>query len=200
METGYLIVLPAFEFPSGLAMVLEGNMAAGIRRIEEGMQRFEQWGCGRAVILGHLFLGEIYLQMAAGTTRPPLRIMLRNLGFLARTMPVVARKARHHLEQALKGTREVPMPGFLVRVLLDLGVLPRQSGGRTRHVSTSKRLMRWRAPMPPRCETRSGAGWNRYPRGPSASGTKDMARSARAVMVKDGFTPGLADIAAPSIT
>jgi hypothetical protein len=45
------------------------------------------------------------------------------LGSLARTMPVAARKARHHLEQALKGTRQVPMPGFLVRVLRDLGAL-----------------------------------------------------------------------------
>jgi hypothetical protein len=34
----------------------------------------------------------------------------------------------------------------------------------------------------------------------SLGGTKDMARSARAVMVNDGFTPGFADIAAPSIT
>src|SRR5258708_31501059 len=34
----------------------------------------------------------------------------------------------------------------------------------------------------------------------SAGGMNDMARSARAVMVSEGFTPGLADIAAPSIT
>ncbi len=31
-------------------------------------------------------------------------------------------------------------------------------------------------------------------------GINDIARSASAVIVSDGFTPGLADIAAPSIT
>jgi hypothetical protein len=33
-----------------------------------------------------------------------------------------------------------------------------------------------------------------------AGGMNVMARSARAVIVSEGFTPGLADIAAPSIT
>jgi len=53
---------------------------------------------------------------------------------------------------------------------------------------------------------RGCGGWRRarrrepYPAPSPFAGTSDMARSASAVMVSEGLTPGLADTAAPSTT
>lgn len=47
---------------------------------------------------------------------------------------------------------------------------------------------------------RSGLGATRARRYADARGMKDIARSASAVMVRAGFTPGLAEMAEPSIT
>jgi hypothetical protein len=64
-----------------------------------------------------------------------------------------------------------------------------------------------RAAVPDLRSRRSFAQWPTELawRGPArryvdAGGTKDIARSASAVMVSAGFTPGLAEMAEPSIT
>jgi uncharacterized protein HemY len=56
-------------------------------------------------------------------TRIPLRTLLRNLGFLLRSRPFAARKARHHLEEAIRIARSAGVPAVLARCLMNLGIL-----------------------------------------------------------------------------
>jgi uncharacterized protein HemY len=70
-----------------------------------------------------MILGEIYLRMALGKQKPVLRVLLRNLGFVLRTLPRASHKTRRHLEEAVHRARHVGMPGILARSLLDLGLL-----------------------------------------------------------------------------
>jgi hypothetical protein len=68
-------------------------------------------------------LGEIYLQMALGKEKPPPGVLLRNLGFILRTAPFAARKARRHLMDALRIFRELDAPSAVAWALMDLGIL-----------------------------------------------------------------------------
>lgn len=119
----YVYPLTGVDIAYGGAMVLAGQMAAGVRWIEEAIERFRAWDNETQPPFGHLILGEIYLGMASGQEKPPLRVILANLGFLLRTLPAARRKARYHLEAATETARAVGMPGLLARSLYGLGLL-----------------------------------------------------------------------------
>ena len=123
VEREFLYPLAGVDIPYGAAMVLAGDIAVGIRMIEEAMERFAQWGNDTNPTFGHMILGEIYLQMAVGQEKPPVKVLLRNMWFLLRTLPVAARKAEKHLKEASRRARATEMPGFLAQILLDLGKL-----------------------------------------------------------------------------
>ena len=118
-----LITLTGLDIPCGAAMALTGEIAAGVRWIEEAMQRFSGWGSDSWVVFGHMILGEIYLQMALGEKKPPLGVIVKNLVFLLRTLPVARRKARYHLAETIRLSRQLDLPYFVARALLDLSVL-----------------------------------------------------------------------------
>jgi hypothetical protein len=61
--------------------------------------------------------------MAQGRARPALAVVLRNLGFLLRTLPVAGRLARRHLEAALAEFRRLDIPHGVADSLHQLGLL-----------------------------------------------------------------------------
>ena len=118
-----LYSLLGIDIPLGVAMVLAGEMRAGVRWIEEAIRRFSEWGNETAPAFGHLILGEMYLQMVLRERPVPTDILVRNLGFVLRTLPVAARKARRHLEEAMRMARAAAIPAVMARSLLNLGRL-----------------------------------------------------------------------------
>jgi len=119
----WLFVLTTLDIPFGAAMVLDGRMAAGVRWIEQSIERFTQWGTVWTAAFGHMVLGEIYLRLIAPEQKPSVRVLLKNLPFLLKALPGARRHARRHLEQAVRITREMDIPATLARSLLDLGLL-----------------------------------------------------------------------------
>jgi hypothetical protein len=101
-------------------------MTAGVRWIEESIRRLSGWAFEPMEAWGHLTLGEIYLQLVLAERKLPLRLLLKNLGFILRTRPVAARLARRHLEEAIRIARKLDLPGFLARGLLDLGLFSKR--------------------------------------------------------------------------
>jgi hypothetical protein len=99
-----------------------------VRWIEEARRRFAEWGNAMGVAFAHLTLGEIYLRITRRETTLSPRMLLRNLGFAVRTLPVASRKARRELEQAVRLTRELGMGAWLARSLLGLGFLCQAEG------------------------------------------------------------------------
>jgi class 3 adenylate cyclase/tetratricopeptide (TPR) repeat protein len=118
----FLIMLTIIDFPYGAAMLLSGELAAGVRWIKESMERFATLGNGILPALGHSILGELYVEMLVGA-RPPLRIVLKNLGFVLSARPFAAWNARRHLEEAVRAGRKVGHSVILVQSLLSLGRL-----------------------------------------------------------------------------
>jgi class 3 adenylate cyclase/tetratricopeptide (TPR) repeat protein len=122
-EGGALVAMGVSEYALGVAMAVTGDLAGGVRWIEDWRKR---WAAENFVLGAgyyNLFIGEIFLEMAIGKDRPSLHIVLRNLGFLLRTLPFAAGKARRHLEAACGFFRNNDMPGFVAWSLLDLGRL-----------------------------------------------------------------------------
>ena len=116
-----------FDVPFGVALVLSGRLAAGIRWIENAIRQAVIIGNAGIPATGHMALGEIYLEMVLGDKRLPLRVLLRNLGFIAKAFPFARRRARRHLEEAVRRARDADLPGILARSLFDLGVLGKVS-------------------------------------------------------------------------
>ena len=122
-DSGYIIVVMLIDIYYGASMSLTGRLGAGIRWIHEAIHRIEEWGNPHMPALGYMILGEIYLQMATSAEKPPLPVIVRNLGFVVTNVPFAARKARRYLEEAIRRCRSIDMPGHLARSLLDLGLL-----------------------------------------------------------------------------
>ncbi|MDP7603566.1 MAG: hypothetical protein QF546_06990, partial [Alphaproteobacteria bacterium] len=125
---GMLVPLPTIGPFKGIAMLQAGDMAGGTRWIEQCMVRSEAWGSQQSVATGNLVLGEIYTRMALGQDRPALGVMLRNIGFLLRTLPFSAGKARRHLGLALDFFRRVEAPSYTAWALYDLALLDQRKG------------------------------------------------------------------------
>ncbi len=112
-----------FHLPYGLALVMSGRMAEGVHLIEDSARRYANLGHPFVEPMVDYYLGEIYLQMALGTERPPFSVILRNLGFILRTVPVAAAKARNHLQAAAEQCRVLDIPMTLAMSLYSLGLL-----------------------------------------------------------------------------
>ncbi len=122
-EKGLAMVMAVPKMILGVGTVLKGDMAGGVRMIEDAAREADAWGQTAARPFGDLFLGETYLQMAIGGVKPPLAVMLRNLPFLLRTLPFAKAKARRCLKSALAAFRDMDVPSYIARCLYDLGLL-----------------------------------------------------------------------------
>jgi hypothetical protein len=120
---GFFLLMGSANFVLGVGMVLQGDMAGGIRAIEDAAAKMEEWGQTALRPVGDLFLGETYLQFAISEEKPPLSVMLKNLPFLLRTLPFAKAKARRYLASALDGFRADDNPSGIARCLYDLGLL-----------------------------------------------------------------------------
>jgi hypothetical protein len=122
-DGGLLLALTAAEGPYGLAMILAGDIAGGVKWIEEGGKRVENWGFHAGPAFADLYLGEVYLEMVVSDDKPSAAVIRRNLWFLLRTIPFAASTARRHLEDAERYFRTYDMPALLSWALADLGRL-----------------------------------------------------------------------------
>ncbi len=122
-KNGYLGLLTITEVPIGIAMVLNGDMAAGVRWLEASITTMSQVGNAYGAAFGHLALGQIYAQMAAGKDKPPLSVVFKNLVFLVRTVPFVKAKAIHHFEAAIQISRKSALQGIEAQALMHIGLL-----------------------------------------------------------------------------
>jgi len=76
-------LLPAM--PLGVAMVLQGEMAAGVRFLEDLIDRNRELGFVVGRDITRLYLAELYIEILGSTQRPTFPVILRNLWFLSVT-------------------------------------------------------------------------------------------------------------------
>ncbi|HET6419220.1 MAG TPA: AAA family ATPase, partial [Geobacteraceae bacterium] len=123
LENDFILLLAGVDMPLGAVMAMSGQIEKGVNHIKDAIRRWTSLGNYTQPIWGHLLLGEIYLQMAMGTMKPTPVVILKNLLFILRTLPVARPKARRQFEEVVDGVRARNMPDFLARALYGLGIL-----------------------------------------------------------------------------
>jgi hypothetical protein len=83
---GDLYTLVGSEGTLGVGKVLQGNIADGIRLLEEAISRLEKEGYRTAADWYRVFLSEVLLQIIAGKEKPSFMMLLRNLPTLVNVM------------------------------------------------------------------------------------------------------------------
>jgi hypothetical protein len=126
IDSGYLVQLTAIEIPIGAAMVAAGDYAGGVADLENTIARFSKWGNPRMLAWGHFVLGEVYRGLAGKL--PPSRILRQNASFFVRAIPAAKRRARKHLEEAVRFSQQADTPGFLALALASRGFLSQSLG------------------------------------------------------------------------
>lgn len=109
--------------PLGVAMILEGDFAGGVRFIEAAIQRSESEGSPLGRDLASIFLAETYLEFLAPKQKPPPMVMLKNLPFLIKTMLTGRRRALELLMQARDNPLFAGATYYRARIDADLGIL-----------------------------------------------------------------------------
>jgi class 3 adenylate cyclase/tetratricopeptide (TPR) repeat protein len=128
IESSYLVQLTTIEIPCGVAMVLAGDYAGGVADLENTLARFASWRNTRMMAWGHLALGEVYLSLAMSGKLPPPKMLRQNASFFVRAIPSAKRRARRHLEEAIRHASEADTPGILAQGLAALGLLSKWGG------------------------------------------------------------------------
>ena len=83
-----------------------------------------KWSYG----MSEYILGRVYLVMVLGEEEVSLSTMLKNLGFLLKTIPFAARRAESHFRKAIEVSREIGAKGTQASAHLDLGYLHKAKG------------------------------------------------------------------------
>ena len=126
IENQFILPLAGVDMPYGAVMFLAGEMEKGVKHINDATNYWASMGNYTQPTAGHYYLADIYLRMSMGTVKPGLRVILKNLWFILRTLPFAGKKARYHLEVLENKAREYNMPGTLAWALYGLGLLSRK--------------------------------------------------------------------------
>lgn len=120
---GHSYVYAATDIYFGAAQALKGDIGKGARWIEDTIQNFEREKYNPTILaIGDVALGEIYLSIVLGV-KVPLSVMIRNAGFLIRTLPFAAFKAEKCFRRGEERMRACENTSMLAWALMDLGVL-----------------------------------------------------------------------------
>jgi tetratricopeptide (TPR) repeat protein len=120
---GWTYITSASDVPLGVTMVLQGDIAGGIRFIEAIIERNIQLGFVVGRDMARMYLVEIYLELLAPTQRPPLRVVLRNLRFLAVTAMTGWKTAMTMMQAARQNPMFSGNSHWRARVEANLGFL-----------------------------------------------------------------------------
>ena len=112
----------------GLFWINKGKIGKGMSILLKARQIClkNEWKCSYAMT--EYTLGRVYLVMVLGEGDVNLSIMLRNLVFLLKTLPLATRRAESHFRKAIEVSREIGAKGILASAHLDLGRLHRAKG------------------------------------------------------------------------
>ena len=79
-----------------------------------------------SLAVSEYILGAVHSQIAAGP-RPSLSIVVKNIGFLVKTVPFATKKVEEHFNKAIELLKEIGAKGFLGLSILSLGLLYQSS-------------------------------------------------------------------------
>jgi hypothetical protein len=127
-EFGYDFLGSSAQVFMGIVMITKGDVASGINIVESIIQQLLENGSRwRYALISHM-LGRVYSQIAQGGGEKSFSFLLKNIGFLIKTVPFAARKAEGCLHTAIETAKEMGAKSVLGQAYFDLGKLHKAKG------------------------------------------------------------------------
>jgi class 3 adenylate cyclase/tetratricopeptide (TPR) repeat protein len=128
-ELGFEFMGSSAQALMGIVMITKGDVARGINIVESVIQQhLENGNRWRYALMNHM-LGRVYLQIAqGGGGEKRLSFLLKNMGFLVKTVPFAARKAEGYFNTAIDTAKETGAKSVLGQAYFDLGRLHKAKG------------------------------------------------------------------------
>jgi class 3 adenylate cyclase/tetratricopeptide (TPR) repeat protein len=128
-ESGFEFAGTTAQALMGIVMITKGDVARGINIVESIIQQLLENGSRWRYALINYMLGRVYSQIAqGGGGEKSLSFLLKNIGFLIKTVPFAARKAEGYLHTAIDAAKEIGAKSILGQAYLDLGKLHKAKG------------------------------------------------------------------------
>jgi class 3 adenylate cyclase/tetratricopeptide (TPR) repeat protein len=118
---------PAYAW-LGVVEIVKGRMRKGLTMLETGMSECRD--NGRKSLLAHLeyTMGKVYMQLIERSAPISLSIVVKNIGFLLKNLPIASRKAGDHFYKAIQIAKEIGAKHILGQAYLDFGLLNKAKG------------------------------------------------------------------------
>jgi class 3 adenylate cyclase len=106
----------------GLALIMQGKLAKGISQIRRHIAESEHQRYQLVADWARILLAEVYLELLTGKEKPQIRVLLRNLVFLIRTVPFAAEMALRLLSQASANQQFDRSTAMAARISFGIGL------------------------------------------------------------------------------
>jgi class 3 adenylate cyclase/tetratricopeptide (TPR) repeat protein len=128
-EYGYEHLRSAAQGLMGIVTITKGDVARGINIVESLIQQDSENGSRWRYAVANHMLGRVYSQIAqGGGGEKNFSFLLKNIGFLIKTVPFAARKAEGYLHTAIETAKEIGAKSVLGQAYFDLGKLHKAKG------------------------------------------------------------------------
>jgi hypothetical protein len=107
----------------GLTKITQGKMSQGMKMIKEARQSCIKSKRKYWYALMEYILGRVFLQIIEGTGPKSISVMMKNIGFLVKNIPIASKTAETHLLEAIKAAEEIDAKGIPGQAYHDLGKL-----------------------------------------------------------------------------
>jgi predicted ATPase/class 3 adenylate cyclase len=113
----------------GMALIAQGDLKQGMDLYENGMRILLKSKSMFRYAAGHYLMGRVYSKMAlGGGEKKDFSFLLKNIGFLLKTLPFAYKKAEDHFNTAIKTAGEIGSKNYLGLAYLELGKLYKAKG------------------------------------------------------------------------
>lgn len=107
----------------GMVLTGTGHLSKGVEQLEDVRKAFFEKNRRCLYAASENTLGRVYFEMAHGKAPKDPWMMVRNLGFLAKTAPVASKKAEGYFTTAAETAKEIGAKSILAQSYLNLGLL-----------------------------------------------------------------------------
>jgi class 3 adenylate cyclase/tetratricopeptide (TPR) repeat protein len=120
--------LPA-QGMKGMVLIAQGDLKQGLSLYENVMRVFRENKSLYRYTVGNYFMGMVYSKIAqSGGEKKNFSFLMKNIGFLIKTLPFAYKKAEEHLNIAINTAGEIGAKSVFGQAYLELGQLHKAKG------------------------------------------------------------------------
>jgi class 3 adenylate cyclase/tetratricopeptide (TPR) repeat protein len=112
----------------GLLLIAKGHLSQGIEKFQEVQDIWLRNERKCLYAASEYMMGGVYLKLSQGGGKLVLPMIIKNISFLLKTIPVAKRKAEEHFNRAIEVAKEIGAKCTMGMAYLDLGLLYKMNG------------------------------------------------------------------------